>query len=140
MSIPEDTYDTIRRQYYSSLLLSKIHGYVRESWVYRVLGITDVDLYVPRLNFVFGEAHNLLGVAVISVRRLRPEFYGHPPDKRLFLERCAKESIHEIGHTLGLGHCDNSRCVMFFSNDIQTVDAKDPQFCRECGIQLKSRL
>jgi len=134
--LPSEVYNALRDQYNSSVLLSKLRSLLAESGMGRLLGVTEADLYASSLNFVFGEAHNLWGVAIISVRRLRPEFYGQTPDKRLFLERCAKEAIHEIGHTLGLGHCDNPKCVMFFSNDIQMVDVKDSKFCRRCWNQL----
>lgn len=140
MPIPPEGYDVSRDQYNSSVLLSKLRPLLTESGVERLLGVTEADLYASSMNFVFGEAHNIWGVAVISLRRLRPEFYGQTPDKRIFLERCAKEAIHEIGHTLGLGHCDNPKCVMFFSNNIQMVDMKDPKFCLKCWKRLKTPL
>lgn len=130
--LPPEVYNASREQYNSSVLLSKLRPLLTDSGVDRLLGVTEADLYVPSMNFVFGEAHNLWGVAVISIHRLRPEFYGQTPDKRLFLERCAKEAIHEIGHTLGLGHCNDTSCVMFFSNSIWDTDRKGLGFCEKC--------
>jgi predicted Zn-dependent protease len=102
----------------------------------RILGIVDVDLFAPSLNFVFGEADLLHGVAVISLFRLRPENYGLPASANLLQERALKEAIHELGHTYGLMHCNHYRCVMHFSNSLPDTDRKSHQFCRRCGSSL----
>lgn len=132
MPMPEDAYNAARRQYYSSSILSKIDDFLKGSVADRILGITDGDLYVPRLNFVFGEAQCPGRAAMISLFRLRPEFYGQPPDRALFIGRSVKEAVHEAGHTLGLGHCRNPSCIMFFSNNIQMTDTKECKFCERC--------
>jgi len=137
--LPTEAYNAIREQYDSSIILSKLRSFPK-SETDRVLGVTEADLYVPSMNFVFGEAHQLWGVAVISLRRLRPEFHDQSPDKCLFLERCAKEAIHEIGHTLGLSHCSDRTCVMFFSNSIEDTDRKTSSFCKKCERSLNAAL
>ncbi len=132
MPVPQDAYDSRRQQYYSSGILAKMRSCVLSSDVNRVLGITQVDLYVPRLNFVFGEAQCPGRLAIISLYRLKPEFYGQSADRELLVERSVKEAVHEVGHTLGLRHCRNSECIMFFSNTILNTDHKRLDFCEKC--------
>jgi len=136
MGLAPKAYDAKRKQYYSSLLLTLIREYAEKIDADRILGITNVDLFVPRLNFVFGEAENPGKVAIVSLYRLRPEFYGDRADRTLFLERAAKEATHELGHAFGLSHCSNPLCVMSFSNTIHAVDNKKREFCPKCSLQL----
>lgn len=137
--LPPYAYDKVRRQYNSTLLLeylavSKPRGYSR------CLGVTEADLYAGRLNFVFGEAVLNGEDAVISLHRLRPEFYGNMPDRRLFEARVLKEAVHELCHTFGLTHCDNPECVMRFSNSIIDTDFKKAQPCLNCQVKLFRRM
>jgi archaemetzincin len=130
-------YNPSRRQYVSTKILSDLLDYAEKTAVtgervHRVLGVADIDLYVPRLNFVFGEAQCPGKAALISLFRLRPEFYGQPPDERLFHERVLKEAVHELGHTLGLRHCSDHVCVMHFSLHIGMTDRKQARFCEAC--------
>jgi archaemetzincin len=97
-----------------------------------ILGVTNVDLRVPGLNFVFGLADPGSRSAIISLARLYPEYYGQPRDPGLFKARALKEAVHELGHLLGLGHCPDPACVMFFSNTLADTDRKGPGFCRRC--------
>jgi archaemetzincin len=138
-AIPSYAYDKKRNQYYSSLILDRLKK-IKNKKYERILGIVDLDLYVPSLNFVFGEADILEGVCVVSIFRLRQEFYKLPPEEEIFLERVKKEVIHELGHTYGLLHCQYSRCVMHFSNSIFEVDAKLLNFCPKCLRKLNKVL
>jgi len=134
----EDTFDKKRKQYRSHAILGEVQGFaVRKRGVDLVLGVVDADIFVPELNFVFGEAACPGKTALISLWRLRPEFYGESPNETLFLERVLKEAAHELGHTLGLGHCSRSSCVMRFSNSISDTDIKQSFFCNKCSLHAK---
>jgi archaemetzincin len=130
--------DSLRGQYHSTEILKRLLKPVgNESW--RVLGVTEADLYIPILTFVFGEAQ--LGplpraAAVVSIHRLRQEFYGMPPDGELLAERLLKEALHELGHTLGLRHCHDYQCVMSSSHGVDRIDLKQAQFCPDCAAAL----
>lgn len=103
----------------------------------KILSICDRDAYSGNLNFVFGEASSLGGqVAAIYLPRLRPEFHGRESDEQIFNDRIVKEAIHELGHSFGLVHCNNKKCVMHFSNSLYDTDFKNKSFCENCKNKL----
>ena len=102
----------------------------------RALGVVDIDIFAPGLNFVFGEADIAGKRALISLKRLRQEFYGLPRNENLFQERALKEAVHELGHTYGLGHCPTPTCIMHFSNSLADTDLKSWNFCPVCGKKV----
>lgn len=99
----------------------------------KLLAITSVDLFIPVLTFVFGEAQLNDRASVASGCRLREEFYGMAPNERLFRERLLKEAIHELGHTFGLFHCPNYACVMHSSTSVDDIDIKGVHLCVRCA-------
>ena len=135
----EIAYNESRRQYCCSFLLDRVSK-IEEPEALRVLGVADVDLYAPPLKFVFGEASLGGREAVISLKRLRPEFYGQDADEELFALRTLKEAVHELGHTFGLSHCPGTECVMHFSNSLADTDKKAERFCPRCESQYKNVL
>jgi archaemetzincin len=135
LPLSEKAFDKNRRQYRSNQILASVQAYASNKSLNRILGVLDVDIFVPDLNFVFGEAAFPGKAAMISLWRLKPEFHGEPANSKLLTERSLKEAIHEVGHTLGLKHCTRSSCVMYFSNSIFDTDRKQRLFCDECYVQ-----
>ena len=133
---PDYAFDQKRKQYFSTAILKAIVKQREYAPYEKILGIVDHDLFVPELNFVFGEAGSK--AAVISLTRLRQVFYRQPEDQGLFHRRVLTEAVHELGHTYGLEHCKNPRCVMFFSNSLSDTDRKGPEFCPKCIKHLQS--
>ena len=127
---PEIAFDQSRGQYNSRILLGQLLRDVRPPA--RVLGVTGVDLFIPVLTFVFGEAQLGGTAAVVSTHRLDGERYGLPRDPERRRERLLKEAVHEVGHTWGLVHCHAHRCVMGSSTYVEEIDLKDGRFCARC--------
>jgi archaemetzincin len=130
LALPSSSWNAPRRQYLSTKLLDVLASVKKREWE-RLLGIADVDLYVPELNFVFGEADPRRGVAVFSTARLRAG-----ADDALLLRRAATEAVHELGHTYGLSHCSDPTCVMWFSNTLSESDRKGTRFCQAHAREL----
>jgi len=134
---PDFAFHPERAQYHSSEILARMQQYVTaKTW--RVLGVTPVDLYVPILTFVFGEAQVGGRCSIVSYARLRQQFYGLPADMDLLSRRLLIESVHELGHTLDLHHCDNYRCVMASSHAVEWVDLKEHRFCTDCSRRART--
>ncbi len=133
--LPENAFDKKRGQYRSNQILSAIQSYAIRAGFGRLLGVLNVDIFVPQLNFVFGEAAFPGRAALISLWRLKPEFYGEVSNRQVLEERSLKEGVHEVGHTLGLRHCSRLSCAMRFSNSVFDTDRKQRLFCDECYVQ-----
>jgi len=123
-------HDGRRNQYHSTAILQELERGAEGDA--RVLGVTSCDLYVPVLTFVFGEAQLDGGCAVVSTARLAESFYGLPRRDDLLRERLLKEAVHELGHTFGLRHCPDWRCVMTSSHAVERLDVKTAEFCANC--------
>ncbi|RJR41735.1 MAG: peptidase M54 [Deltaproteobacteria bacterium] len=133
--LPRQSYHITRRQYHAAQLLEFLID-DGETEAFRILGVTAKDLFIPILTFVFGEAQLNGKAAIISLFRPRGDDGGPPASKRVLLGRLVKLSLHELGHTFGLGHCREDGCLMEFSSSLEELDRKNPAFCRYCRIFL----
>lgn len=135
---PSFAYHPERQQHHSSEILQGMQRFIRPaSW--RVLGVTSVDLYIPILKYVFGEAQVHGPCALVSMYRLRQEFYGLPSDESLLRERLIKEAVHELGHTFGLRHCQDYRCAMASAHAVEWIDLREAAPCQACSVQTNRR-
>lgn len=134
---PEDAFDARRGQHSSTRILAWLkdrHGGTRH-----VLGVTDADLFIPILTFVFGEAQLGGRTAVVSTARLG-DGAPIPGEPARIALRLQKEAVHELGHTFGLLHCTDVRCAMARSPSLRHVDAKSPALCRACRAHARELL
>ncbi|MFZ4620989.1 MAG: archaemetzincin family Zn-dependent metalloprotease [Bacteroidota bacterium] len=102
----------------------------------KLVGITAVDLFVPVLTYVFGEAQLDGPACVVSTYRLDDTIYGLEPDPSSFFERSLKETVHELGHTYGLLHCRNFNCAMHASTTAEDIDLKAAGLCEDCQKKI----
>jgi len=126
-------FDRLRRQYLADAILRELPTPSENE---RVVGIVGVDIYSGRLNFVFGIAELFGRRALVSTFRLS----AGGVRREVFIERLIKEIVHELGHTFGLQHCKDSRCVMRFSNSISDTDCKSKRLCANCLQAYCARL
>lgn len=130
-----DYFEASRRQYNANRILEEMeHRFATEHD--KVIGLFNVDLFIPILTFIFGQAFLNGQSALVSAYRLRNERYGLAPDEKLFTDRLQKEIIHELGHCFGLIHCPNPDCVMHSSTYVEDIDQKSSSLCHTCKHKL----
>jgi len=135
---PSYAFDPIRGQYSSVALMRQLIEICPDGA--RLLGITEKDLFIPVLSFVFGQAQLNGRLAVVSLARLHQEFYRLAPDPAILEQRALKESMHELGHTFGLVHCPERSCPMSLATNIRQLDLKKTQWCVSCEIMLREAM
>ena len=137
LAIPATAYDTRRGQYLGEQILATL-AEVEAPQAERILGVIDADCYAPGLNFIFGQASMYGREAFVALPRLRPSFHSLAENETLFRERVLKEAVHELGHTYGLDHCPDRRCVMHFSNSLRDTDVKGAELCARCRGRVRA--
>jgi len=136
---PGYAYDPKAGQYSSSLIVKELVRKCPADAV-RLFAVTEKDLFIPMLTFVFGQAQLGGLVAIISLARLRQEFYHLPPNGALLAARSMKEALHEVGHTFGLIHCPDRACTMSLAINIQQLDRRGTAFCRSCEVSIREQV
>lgn len=136
--IPEGAYDGARGQHDATAILrAALEACPRGAG--RLLAVTNKDIFIPMLTFIYGQAQLDGTAALLSLARLRQEFHGFPPRHDLFVARMIKETLHELGHTFGLTHCVDPGCAMALSIHIADIDRKRGELCRSCALRLSER-
>ena len=128
-------YDPLRHQYDGNGLLKEIDT-TYSSQLIKKIGLFRVDLFIPILTYIFGQAAFKGSTGIASIYRLRNEQYGIKKDEALLLNRFSKVVIHELGHTFGLIHCLIPTCVMRSSTYVEDIDQKSHNLCIQCRTKI----
>lgn len=140
MAQPQYAYNPVRGQYHSTAILRRVGMAMNRKKHVLGVGVVEVDLFMPDLNFVFGEADRDERAVVVSLARLEPTYYGQPADHARTMRRVVAETLHEIGHIFSMAHCQNDACAMFFSNTLSDTDRKRGSYCDSCLEKIKKEL
>ncbi len=130
--------DPARDQYYSTLILEKLEKLAFGPGL-KILGITHVDLFIPILTYVYGEAQLGGKACIVSTHRLGDELPSMDSEKA-YWSRIIKEAVHELGHTFRLRHCPDQTCIMHYCRCIEDVDKKSDRLCRYCTVLLDDEI
>ncbi|MFV0592409.1 MAG: archaemetzincin family Zn-dependent metalloprotease [Draconibacterium sp.] len=132
-------FDAARKQYDANRLLQLVHTEYSVGSL-KTIGLFQVDLFIPILTYIFGQAQYNGSTGIASVYRLRNEQYGMAGNEQLLHERIRKVVIHELGHTFGLVHCHIPICVMRPGTYVEDIDQKKHLFCNKCYAELEKSL
>ncbi|MEL7372136.1 MAG: hypothetical protein AAFN74_24635 [Myxococcota bacterium] len=132
---PKYAYNPSRTQYHSAAILKRVELLRKSEWD-SAIGFVDVDLFVPEVPFIFGEADRSTRAAIISLTRLRPESGPSESRRELTHKRLVSEVVHQVGLIRGLAHCPNNRCVMFYAATVQEIDKRGSTMCANCRKRL----
>jgi archaemetzincin len=130
-------FDPMRRQYDGNRLLVELDAITLPPHIKKI-GLFSVDLFIPILTFIFGQATLRGNTGIATLHRLRNEHYGMKKDEKLLLERFGKVIIHELGHTFGLVHCHIPTCVMRSSTYVEDIDQKSHHLCKDCRSKIQN--
>jgi archaemetzincin len=142
IDVPGESYNHWRGQYNAERMMELLSKSPHVKFIDKkipTLLVTDADVYHDKLNFIFGLEDPDLGCCLVSIARLRPEFYDYAPNLKVLSDRTVKEAIHEIGHHLGLNHCKHVFCIMSSSRSVEDIDAKRKSFCGGCRYELEKK-
>jgi archaemetzincin len=129
LATPSYAYNKDRNQYHSNAIMRRLVPLLEPGQT--ILGVVDVDLFVPDSGFVFGEADRESRAAALSIARIR-----QGADEALLRRRVQVEGLHQAGHLVGLSYCEDGRCAMFLATTLQDVDRKQIALCHICRNEL----
>jgi archaemetzincin len=135
MKMPEESYNVIRNQFYAQVILTKLERAKANSRE-KVIAVCEEDLYLPEEAYIMGSVDGVSGTALISLYRIRQEFYGLPEDEGKIFPRLYKEAVHRVAHLFDLTECRNPKCVNYFSQIMMDIDNKTDKFCDICNRHL----
>ena len=128
------------RQFNASVILNQILAKRVPDDAVLYMGVTCEDLWAGKLNYLFGLGSFKHPVAVMSVCRFDPEFFGRTrkvEDDVWILRRQLKILNHEACHVFGLHHCVFYHCTMNGCNCLGEMDRAPIHLCPVCHRKLK---
>ena len=139
LEYPEYAFDTRRYQYDAGIIIEALESMSFKSHE-KVVGVLDIDLFIPIFTHVFGEAKRGGKFALVSLFRLGKNSDGSLSTAALLHERAVKVALHELGHLFDLFHCEHKRCLMHFSGSIEELDEQPLYLCNYCSVYLQDKL
>jgi len=139
MAHPHYALDRHRLQYDCGAILKSMQNRTFDGYD-KIVGVLSVDLFVPILTHVYGEAQQGGKTALVSTFRLQADARGRSEAAARVYERTAKVALHEIGHLYNMLHCEDERCLMHFSGNLETLDNIPLDFCRYCSAYFRDAL
>jgi archaemetzincin len=139
LDLPAYAFDAKRYQYDAGIIIDALESMPFKNYE-KVVGVLDLDLFIPIFTHVFGEAKQGGKVALVSLFRLGKNADGSSPPEALVHERAVKVALHELGHLFELWHCEHKRCLMHFSGCIEELDEQPLYLCNYCSIYFQDKL
>lgn len=145
--IPKSAFVNIKSPRYRGDSIIRILKETKSDTLDYVIGLTQFDISAtkkdrdgnilkPEYKYsdwgVFGLGYVPGPSCIVSTFRMKTS------DKQLFKQRLIKVANHELGHNLGLPHCENdSKCVMKDgAESIKTVDFVSDTLCDYCKSEI----
>ena len=127
-------FDPVRSQYNANPIIERLQGFARNHD--KIIGVTDLDIFIPVLRYLFGQAYLGGSAALVSTYRLDDRRYGLKENPDGLKKRLLKCMLHELGHTFGLVHCTHVGCIMQASTYAEEIDQKTARFCKNCTAEI----
>lgn len=130
---PAFAFDKKRGQYNAATILRSCESIPFDERLDKVIGVLNVDLFIPIFTHVLGEAQEGGRFALASLYRLQRSVDRPSASPDQMIERLVKVSVHELGHLFNMGHCLDKRCLMHYSGNLADLDETWLGFCHYCS-------